>query len=65
MELAVKFPVIKQIYFTSGVHIVKSKAFANYFETSDFIQHSRCCIEILDAIPLTATGEGANFKLEN
>ena len=37
---------------------------ANYLATSDYVQHPRRCVEILDKVSLTATGEGANFTLK-
>ena len=36
----------------------------NYFTTSDSIQYSWHCVEILDIIMLAATGKDANFTVE-
>ena len=42
-----------------------SKVLTKYFATSDPVQHSWRCIEILDGMPpLAVNGEGAIFTLE-
>ena len=41
-----------------------SKALANYFATSDTVQYSRLCMDIMDAMPLTETGEGTTSGLK-
>ena len=63
-ELVVNLPNIKQGHSTSGNQTVGSMALLDYFASSDSVQHSRRCVEILDTMPLPATGEGANFTLK-
>ena len=44
--------------------MIKYKAIIIYVSTSDSVQHVRRCIQILDAIPLSATVKFSNFTLE-
>ena len=64
VELVVTLTTIKQGDFTSENHTVASKAVKKYFATSDYIQHSWHCIEILDAMPLASVGEGDKLTHE-
>ena len=64
VELVLSFLTIEKLNFSSGDNMVESKVLANYFATSDSVQHSQRRIEILGAMPLTATGKGDNFKIE-
>ena len=64
VELVVRLPIVEQEDFTAVDQTVESKAFKKYFATSDSVQHSRCCVENFDAMPVAATGEGANCTLE-
>ena len=64
MVFLLNLPTVERGYFTAGNCMVQSKTLADYFATSDYAQHSKWCIELLDVIPPTATIEGANFTLE-
>ena len=64
IELVENLTNIKKGYFTSGDNTLESKALKNYFATSDSVQHSWRCIEILGTMPVVATNKGDKFIID-